>query len=153
MRFFLRRRQGPKWLRQQFLERFAGRTIILHRGFPPEWLEELLKQPGGGEHFRLDVRRAESRHPTPIEWFVREHVLPLGLPLPQLLQVDSDSVRVRHLTRGERPVHPSEIQWFLEEMDTRHHVRLRITHDDFVPEPGIPVGDNEARSMTEHLDL
>jgi hypothetical protein len=50
-------------------------------------------------------------------------------------------------------VHPSEIQWFLEEMDTRHHVRLRITHDDFVPEPGIPVGDNEARSMTEHLDL
>ena len=31
MRFFLRRRQGPKWLRQQFLERFTGRTLIMHR--------------------------------------------------------------------------------------------------------------------------
>lgn len=153
MRFFLRRRQGPKWLRQRFLDRFAGRTIIVHSGFPPEWLEELLRQPGGGGHFRLDVRHINDRHPTPIEWFAREHVLPLGLPLPLLVHVGDRHIRIRHLTRGEQPVHPAEIQWFLDEMDERHHVRLRITRGDFVPEPGIPFSDNDARAMMEHIGL
>lgn len=150
MRFFLRRRQGPKWLRQQFLDRFAGRTLILHRGFPPEWLEELLRQPGGGGHFRLDVRRVEHRHPSPVEWFVREHVLPLGLPLPLLIRVGAGRIHLRHLTRGNVPVHPGEIQRFLDELDTRHHMSLRVTADDFVPETGIPLSDNEAPAMTEH---
>ncbi|OOG23981.1 hypothetical protein B1C78_09710 [Thioalkalivibrio denitrificans] len=153
MRFFLRRRQGPKWLRQQFLDRFMGRTLIVHRGLPPEWLDELLKQPGGGGHFRIDARRVDQKHPTPIEWFVRDHVLPLALPMPVLVQVGQGFILLRHLTRNEQPVHPGEIRWFLDEMDTRHHMRLRITHDEFVPEPGIPSADNEARSMTEHRGL
>jgi hypothetical protein len=149
MRFFLRRRQGPKWLRQQFLDRFAGRTVILHRGFPPEWLEELLRQPGGSDYFRLDARRVEHRHPTPVEWFVREHVLPLGLPLPLLMRVGEGRIHLRHLNRGGHPVHPGEIHWFLEELDTRHHMSLRLIDDDFAPEAGMPLSDNEALAMTE----
>lgn len=149
MRFFLRRRQGPKWLRQQFLDRFAGRTLLLHGGLPPDWLEALLRQPGGGGHFRLDVRRVDHRHPTPVEWFVREHVLPLGLPLPLLVRVGEGHVHLRHLTRGDHLVHPGEIQRFLQELDTRHHMRLRVTADDFVPEAGIPLSDNETLAMME----
>ncbi|ACL74309.1 hypothetical protein Tgr7_3241 [Thioalkalivibrio sulfidiphilus HL-EbGr7] len=150
---FLRRRPNPNRLRQQFLERFTGRTLIVHEGFPPEWLEELLKQPGGGGHFRLDVRQINVRKPSPIEWFVREHVLPLGLPLPLLVRVSPPELRVRHLRRGNHAVHPSEIQWFLEELDTRAHATLRVTDTGFTAEPGIPVSDNEAKSMLDHLGL
>lgn len=149
MRFFLRRRQGPKWLRQQFLDRYAGRTLIAHAGFPPQWLRELLKQPGGGGHFRLDVRHIDHRHPSPVEWFVRDHVLPLKLPLPLLIRVTEEQILLRHLTRADKPVHPGEIQWFLEELDTRHHLSLSISDDDFVPGTGIPLDDNEAHAMME----
>ena len=51
--------RGPQLSR--FLARYAGRTLIVHAGFPPDWLEELLKQPGGGGYFRLDSRQAYRR--------------------------------------------------------------------------------------------
>src|SRR5690554_4437179 len=48
---------------ERFFERFGRRTVIVHRGFDPEWLEQLLKLPGGAGHFRVDARRAPGRRP------------------------------------------------------------------------------------------
>jgi hypothetical protein len=137
----------------RFRERFTGRSLIVHRGFSGDWLEELLKQPGGGGHFRLDSRALPAARPTPIEWLVQAHVLPLHLPQPLFLKVREGDVLVRHLDRGGRPVHPSEIAWFLEELATRHHARLRFGNEPGRIEVslGISVNDNEAQSMLEHL--
>ncbi len=143
----------PERQLERFRARFAGRNVIVHRGFPGEWLEELLKQPGGGGHFRIDSRPLPTRRPTPIEWLVQTHLLPLDLPYPFLLGVREECALVRHLTRGMHTVHPSEIAWFLEELEERHHARLV-----FASEPGrvevhrgMPMNDNEALSMLEHL--
>lgn len=138
---------------QLFRARFTGRSLIVHRGFPEEWLEELLKQPGGGGHFRLDSRRLPVSRPTPVEWLVQTHVLPLNLPQPLLLCIREQDMLLRHLERGGRAVHPSEIAWFLEELEQRHHARLRLGNP---PEridvlQGISVHDNEALSMLEHM--
>jgi hypothetical protein len=148
---FLARR--PARQLQQFRARFTGHSLIVHRGFPEEWFEELLKQPGGGGHFRLDSRRLPTSRPTPVEWLVQTHVLPLGLPQPLLLHIREHDMLLRHLGRGDRPVHPSEIAWFLEELQDRHHARLRFGNppgrvDVF---PGISANDNEALSMLEHI--
>jgi len=147
---------GPRPAEQmrRFLDRYTGRSLIVHQGFSGDWLEELLKQPGGGGHFRIDSRRLPRRRPTPVEWLVQTHILPLELPQPLFLDVREDAVLVRHLTRGGTPVHPSEIAWFLEELDQRHHVRLRLEEDGSAhAEPVLPLEDNEARSMLEHLGL
>ncbi|OBS09369.1 hypothetical protein Thpro_021697 [Acidihalobacter prosperus] len=125
--------------------------LIVHQGFPPDWLAELLKQPGGGGHFRIDVRHFGEGDPTPVEWLVRQHVLPLSLPLPLLMRVTDEAIFLRHLTRGEQPVHPSEIFWFLEEIAKRHHARLRPDGASLEAETGMPLTDNEARAMLDSL--
>jgi hypothetical protein len=144
---------GPARQLERFRVRFSGHTLIVHRGFSGDWLAELLQQPGGGGHFRLDSRRLPTARPSAIEWLVQVHVLPLELPQPLLLRVREQDVLVRHLDRGGRAVHPSEIAWFLEELETRHHARLRFGNGpgriDAIR--GIPVDDNEAMSMLEHL--
>lgn len=134
-----------------FRERFSGRNLICHAGFEENWLEELLKQPGGGGHFRLDVRPLPSPRPTPIEWFVQSHILPLGVPLPTFIRLEAGRAMIRHLRRGDHVVHPSEIAWFLEELEWRHHVRIDLgeTPEDIRVHPGIPISDNEALSMME----
>jgi hypothetical protein len=144
---FQRRPRAGAELRDRFLERYAGRALIVHEGFPAEWLEELLKQPGGGGYFRIDIRSLERRRPSPVEWVVAEHILPLSLPLPLFVQVRDRSLRLRHLTRGDTVVHPSEILWFLDELETRYHARLEAEGDGFAAHLGIPVADNEAVSM------
>jgi hypothetical protein len=60
---------------------------------------------------------------------------------------------VRHLDRGGRVVHPSEIAWFLEELEDRHHARLRFGNPPGWIEVvrGISANDNEALSMLEHI--
>jgi len=138
---------------EQFRARFTGRSLIVHRGFPEEWLEELLKQPGGGGHFRLDSRQLPISRPTPVEWLVQTHVLPLDLPQPLLLCIREQDMLVRHLERGGRAVHPSEIAWFLEELEDRHHARLRFGNPAGRIEVlrGIATNDNEALSMLEHI--
>lgn len=138
---------------QRFRDRFTGRTLILHGGFPADWLEELLRQPGGGGHFRLDIRALPASRPTPVEWLVQTHVLPLDLPLPMLMQVRERDVLVRHLHRRGNAVHPSEIAWFLEELDTRHHARLLFSDAPgrIDAERGLKIDENEALSMLEHL--
>ena len=148
---------GPRPAQQmeRFRARYTGRSLIVHEGFSGDWLEELLKQPGGGGHFRIDSRRLPAgRQATPVEWLVQTHVLPLALPQPLFLDVREDAVLARHLMRGERAVHPSEIAWFLEELDSRHHARLEFVGNEHMRvEVGIPVEDNEALSMLEHLGL
>jgi hypothetical protein len=138
---------------QRFRERFTGRALILHDGFPADWLEELLRQPGGGGHFRLDIRPLPAARPTPVEWLVQAHILPLDLPRPILVQVRERDLLVRHLQRRGIVVHPSEIAWFLEELDTRYHARLLLagTPERISVERGMAVDENEALSMLEHL--
>ena len=148
---FLARRSARQL--EQFRARFTGRSLIVHRGFPEEWLEELLKQPGGGGHFRLDSRRLPASRPTPVEWLVQTHVLPLDLPQPLLLCVREHDMLVRHLQRGRSAIHPSDIAWFLEELEDRHHARLRFGNAAGRIEVlrGISTHDNEALSMLEHI--
>jgi hypothetical protein len=141
----------PERQLRRFRERFSGRNLICHSGFEGDWLEELLKQPGGGGHFRLDVRPLPVARPTPIEWFVQSHILPLGVPLPTLVRLEESRALVRHLRRGNHVVHPSEIAWFLEELESRHHARVDLgeTPEDIRVHLGIPISDNEALSMME----
>ena len=140
------RRYATHSLLAGFFERYTGRTIITHAGFPSDWLAELLKQPGGGGHFRMDARHPPAARPSPAEWVIHTHVLPLDLPLPLLIVVRADVLYVRHLVRRARPVHPSEVLWILNEIPTRHHALLRPVAGGFAVERGIPVEDN-------HVDM
>lgn len=135
-------RQKPAAPLAAFRERFTGRTIIVHEGLSIGWVAELMKEAGGGAHFRFDTRKAPDARPTPIEWFVHRHVLPQGLPLPLLLRVEDGCVRARHLVRNGRVVHPSEIYWMLREMPQRIHLELKFAHDDVVACAKMPVDDN-----------
>ncbi len=149
---------GPKptVLRDRFLQRFDGRMIIMHEGLSIGWVSELLKEAGGGGIFRFDVRQSSSGSPPPIEWLAHRWVMSQSLPLPLLLRVQGEELQLRHLTRNGSPVHPSEINWMLPEMDAgRVHVYLRCSGDGFLPERGIPVSDNAVRFELdgEYFDL
>ncbi|PKY10203.1 hypothetical protein B1757_10810 [Acidithiobacillus marinus] len=134
---------SPIHLQEQFLKRFNGRTLIVHRGFPDQYFKELLEQPGGGGHFRIDTRIAPSHPPTPIEWVVHQHVLPLDLPLPLLIKVDADALYLRHLLHGTHAGHPSEILWMLDAIRERYHVRLDRQQGTYQAVPGMAVEDND----------
>lgn len=125
------------------MERFAGRTIIVHNGVSVGWVSELHQEAGGGGHFRIDARRLPSNKPTPIEWVVATAVLPHNLPLPLLIKVEPDALLVRHLTRHGTVVHPSEINWMLGEMPGRVHLVLRPGGQGFVPKRVLPVSEND----------
>jgi len=127
---------------QRVLERFADRVLIVHTGLPGDWLEELFKIPGGAGYFRVDARRQPGGRPTPVEWLVHEYILPLELPLPVLLSVEGDTVRVRHLTDRGQPRHPSDIAWMLDEIDVRHHALLQRQGTGFRVERVLAVEDN-----------
>ncbi|OCB02730.1 hypothetical protein BBC27_11405 [Acidithiobacillus ferrivorans] len=130
-------------LQQQFMERFSGRTIIVHRGFPEQFLRELLEQAGGSGHFRVDVRIPESAPPTPIEWVVHRFVLPLSLPLPLLIRVDADALYLRHLMHDNTAGHPSEILWMLDAIRERYHARLDRQQGYYAVSMGMAVQDND----------
>ncbi len=141
-RLFRIGREPSRLLLMRFMERYMNRTIIVHSGLPADWVAELLKEPGGAGHFRFDVRRAPGPRPTPVEWVVHRHVLVLGLPLPLILQVREDGIRVRHLRRGGHILHPSELVWLLDEIGPRHHARLFPTEDGLAAETGMAAADN-----------
>lgn len=126
-----------------FLARFSGRTIIIHEGLSIGWIAELMKEAGGGAHFRFDVRNPPSRPPTPIEWLVHRHVLPQRLPLPCLMRVEPAYLRLRHLTRYGEVVHPSELYWMLREFPKRVHLVFDLTNGALVARSGIPFDDNK----------
>lgn len=135
-------RPDPTLLRTRFLTRFAGKTIIVHAGLSVGWISELLKECGGGAHFRIDARRAPGRKPTPIEWVVHNHILPQHLPLPLLVKVEGECLLVRHLIRNDAPVHPSELYWMLEEFPARAHLFLTAGGKGFAARRGMPVSEN-----------
>lgn len=132
----------PDALKARFLARFTGRTLIVHAGLSIGWVEALLKEAGGGGHFRFDARTPTGPRPTPIEWVMHRHVLPQRLPLPLLVKVEPDRLLLRHLTRNGAPVHPSEINWMLREFPARTHLVLYAAGSGFRPERGLPVSDN-----------
>lgn len=132
----------PVRLQRRFFERFTRRTLIVHAGFPAGWFEELLKQPGGGGHFRVDSRIPVDQPPNPLEWVVHHFILPLALPLPLIARVDADSICIRHLVKNGTVAHPSEILWMLDDIQSRFHARLRAARDGFLSETGIALDDN-----------
>jgi hypothetical protein len=138
----------PRARRAAFFERYRRRTLIVHQGLTVDWLEELLKQGGGGGHFRIDARLTPARTPTPVEWVVHEFILPLGLPLPLIAQVADESIRIRHLVRHGGLCHPGDIGWILEDMGAgdsglgRAHAVLFAHGDGFRAERGIASDDN-----------
>lgn len=140
-------KHAPESLRDRFFNRYAGACLIVHQGFPSEWLEELMKQPGGAGHFRIDARTPPGRRPTPVEWLVHEHLLALRLPFPLLVVVRDETLYVRHLSRGGQVVHPSEILWMLDEISTRHHAKLTPAADGFAVSQGLDPRDNDVESM------
>lgn len=135
----------------QFFERYQNRSLILHQGFPPNWLGELLKQPGGGGYFRIDMRTFGTGNPTPVEWVICQYILPLELPMPLLIQVSNQQLFLRHLQRGDQSVHPGEILWLLEEISQRHHACLRRFGSKLIATTGIPLTDNEPLAMLDYL--
>lgn len=104
-------------------QQFDNKTLIIHAGLESNWLEELLKQPGGGGHFRVNCTTF-SNQPTATERFVQTFIEPLGLPKPIFLKISGGNVWVRHLLSGERFVLPSDVSWIQGEIETRFHYRL-----------------------------
>lgn len=135
----------------RLLARYSGRTLIVHAGFPGAWLGELLKQPGGGGHFRVDRRNVGRGRETPVEWLVARHLQGLELPLPLIVKITPEALYVRHLTRGGEPVHPSEIYWLIAEIEERFHARLLVDGASLRVEKGIDPDDNEARSFLDSI--
>jgi hypothetical protein len=127
---------------ERFLERFFGRLVIVHAGLSPGWLRELEREGAARGMFRFDVRRRARRRATPMESVVLEQVLPRGLPLPLLMRVEHDGLRLRHLTRGGHPVHPSELPAIVAELDRRYHVWLRVRGRHLAPHAGLQAADN-----------
>lgn len=138
----------PRARRVLFFQRYRARTLIVHTGLTIDWLEELLKQGGGGGHFRIDARLTPARTPTPVEWVVHGFILPLGLPLPLIARVSDESIGIRHLVRHGAVCHPTDIAWILEDMGGgsvgvgRAHAVLYPHGDGFRSERGIAPDDN-----------
>jgi hypothetical protein len=145
----LRRPREPE-LRRAFYDRFpAGSALLVHAGFPEQWLGKLLHEPGGGGHFRIDIRKPSFSRPRPprrplaVQWLVRSHVLPLGLPLPLLVRVGSDgSLLVRHLRRHGGLCDPAEVGPLYEDMVQRPHYRLFPAGGGFRAAAVLPPEDN-----------
>ena len=135
-------RPNPTVLRERFFTRFGGRSIIVHSGLSIGWVSELLKEAGGGQHFRIDARRPPSRRPTPIEWVVHQHLITHHLPMPFVVKIVSNQLWVRHLVRNDMPVHPSEIYWMLSEFPDNFHLKLTIAGKGFITERGMSIADN-----------
>jgi hypothetical protein len=127
---------------ERFLERFYGRMVIVHAGLSPGWLRELERERAARGIFRFDVRRRVRRRANLMESVILGQVLPRGLPLPLLVRVEHDGLRLRHLTRRGHPVHPSELGAILAELDRRYHFWLRLRGRRLAPHPGIPPADN-----------
>ena len=143
-----RRAPDPAARWQAFLDRYAGCSLIVHDGLPEGWLGKLVREPGGGGHFRIDVRRpafdggVPARRLHPVQWLVREHILPLALPRPLLVRVaDRDHLRLRHLRRHGGVCDPAEVSMIHEDMAARPHALLLPHPDGFEVAWGIGVDD------------
>jgi len=135
-------------LRQRFFDRYAGCSLIVHQGLPEGWLGKLVHEPGGGGHFRIDVRQpayrdGPPRRPAPVQWLVREHVLPLEMPLPLLVKVEQrDHLRLRHLRRHGGVCQPEEVAMIYDDIAARPHALLYPEDGGFAIDWGIDLEDN-----------
>ena len=64
------------------------------------------------------------------------------LPLPLLVKVNGERLLIRHLTRDDAPVHPSEIYWMLGEFPAPRALVLTAGGKGFAVTRGIAVPDN-----------
>lgn len=135
-------------LEASFFERFQGRSLLVHDGLPSGWLDELLKTGGGGRHLRIDARTLETSDAAPVAWLVREVVLPLALPLPQILLVEPGTVRIRHLRHGGHVRHPADIPWILDDIRERGRAHAIVAYDGnrLKGELRLPAADNDVET-------
>lgn len=128
---------------ERFFARFAGRTLIIHKGLTMDWLEELLKLGGAAGHFRIDARQAPERK-SPVLWVTHRFILPLELPLPLLCDIRDDHIAVRHLRSRGRLGHPADVAWILDDMrqKSRRHALLVKTGAQLTAHHELPVDDN-----------
>lgn len=139
MGLFRRRHNTSKTVKQ----RFNGRSLIVHSGFPESWLKELLSEPGGGNFFRMDIRVQGGTKPTPVEKFIHEQVLPLNVPLPFLAKVEEEDFYIRHLLRDGSLIDPSEVGLMHSEIKERYHFRLSLRKAKTEIYPGMALNENE----------
>lgn len=131
MRGFLHRLGEHRDTRRlhRFFSQYKGRTLIVHNGLAVDWLEELFKLGGAAGHLRINAARLSGSRPTPVEWVVREFLLPLNLPLPLLCDIDPGEIRVRHLTIRHHICHPADIGGILDDMRSLSRCHARLTAD------------------------
>lgn len=142
----LRERRRAERLAHEFFRKFAGRTLIVHAGLGVSWIEELLKLGGGGAHFRIDTRGPASRPETAVEWLVRNAIVPQALPLPVVVLVDPNRLRIRHLRDGKHVCHPASIAWILEDIRDRNRVHVELVYVDgrFTATRPLAIDDNRS---------
>ncbi len=143
----------PRRLRRAFFDRYAGRSLIVHGGFPDGWLGKLCQEPGGAGHFRIDIRQRPFREKVPlrrlypVQWLVREHILPLDLPLPVLIRVHGrDHLKARHLRRHGGLCDPAEVAMIYADMVKRPHVLLVPEDKGFAVDRLLEPGDSRVAS-------
>ena len=149
----LAREPDPQDMQRAFFERYAGRTLVVHEGLPEGWLGKLVHEPGGGGHFRIDVTQSAFREETPlrrlypVQWLVRQHILPPGLPRPLLVKGEGrDHLRARPLRRHGGVCDPAEVGMILEDMTERPHALLYPEQGDFTVDRILDPEDNRVDS-------
>lgn len=140
-----RRREA---LATSFFGLFEGRSLIVHQGLTAAWIDELLKTGGGGRHLRIDMRTMGADDPAPVAWVLRETVLPLALPLPLILLVESGTIRIRHLRQNGHVRHPADIPWILDDIRDRNREHALVVRDrgHLRAELRLPAEDNDVET-------
>lgn len=136
-------RKNRSLSQQDFLRRFDQRTFLVHKGFPSDWLPELLKQAGGGAHIRIDLRLQDNSRPTDTERFIHTHIKPLPAAVPCLILLNQDSIFVRRLIRSEQWMHAAETGDLLNEITQRFHYKLHFRPDTVEIITGLDLNQNE----------
>jgi hypothetical protein len=141
-----------KWFRKNtppalnaLLDQLQGRYLIIHRGFPPSWLAELLKQPGGGGYLRIDLLVQNNKNPTPLEAFVHAHLAHLDKAVPCIALIEGKKIFVRRLMRAERWMHSAEINDLLLELNHRYHYRIDFSESTPQIAKGLSLDENDIK--------
>lgn len=128
---------------KQLLARLDGKSIILHSGFPPDWLPELLRQPGGGGHIRINLSLQNNKNPTALEAFLYRHVVPLPGAIPGMVKIEQENIFIRGLIRAEQWMHSYEAGDLLNEINQRFHYRLDFSQATPRVEVGLDLNQND----------
>lgn len=127
-------------MRAKFLQRYHNKVLIFYKNLPNDFLKELLKLPGGGGYFRINVDNITPN--TPLLYLYNNYLEKLSLPHPFLLSVEEKGLYIRHLIRDGRVVYPIEIAWFLSEIHHHFHICLRFDKSGFIIDNGMDIKEN-----------